>query len=72
MWCKRYGLQLFEFSSAPKQRSNELDMLSLEGMFKKQEENLFNRKNDVKYGQGSYKFVQNLAKGDLNLKVWLI
>ena len=47
-------------------------MLSLEGMFKKQEENLFNRKNDVKYGQGSYKFVQNLAKGDLNLKVWLI
>ena len=44
-------------------------MLSLEGMFKKQEENLFNRKNGVKYDQRSYKFVQKLAKGDLNLKV---
>ena len=40
----------FECSSAPKQLSNELNMQSVEIMFKKQEEDLFNRENGNKSG----------------------
>ena len=59
----------FEFSSAPKQPSNELSMQSVEGIFKKQEEDLLNMGNGVKYGLGSCSALQNLVKGDRNLKV---
>lgn len=40
----------FECSSAPKQLSNDLNMQSVEIMFKKQEEDLFNRENGNKSG----------------------
>ena len=72
--CLRCGVNVmtfscFEFSSAPKQPSNELSMQSVEGIFKKQEEDLLNMENGVKYGLGSYSALQNLVKGNINLKV---
>ena len=56
-YCLRCGVNVmacscFEFPSAPKQLSNELNMQSVESMFKKQDEDLFNRENGNKSGFG--------------------
>lgn len=39
----------FEFSSALKRTSNKLNMQNVETMFKRQQEDLFERENGVKY-----------------------